>query len=136
MSEEEQKEVSIVELLTFVRKHQVYKGDVIKVNPLAYQSISDWLEDQQITQGQFPIRGAAFYDLYFSWCQTKSLAHSSIAKRRKFHATLLTQFGGAKNSKHRNTFYYINKKVAYEPQKNKDQAGSKRAQKIKSEEKI
>lgn len=117
--------MNLYQLMQFVRKHQIYQGEVAKGNPLAYKSISDWLVDSNITPGPFPVKGSAFYNLYRTWCEQKQLDNSLIVKSKTFHSTLTNEFGASRDRANRNTTYYINKKVVYEPRKKKkDQAAS------------
>lgn len=133
MSQEETKKMTVAELMAFVRKQQIYKGNELLVDPTPYDSISKWLGEDQIDKGPHAVRGSMLYKRYESYCQSHNIPKAEIATRQKFHATMIDSFGSSK-SKTRNTFYYVNKRIVYEPQKKKDQAASRK--KIQKKEKV
>lgn len=110
-------------LISFVRKHQEYKSEAFRIGTLDCTSISDWLFDAQISKGPYAVRGAALRKLYIDWCRAQNMDESLIAKKKSFHSTMkqILEFHLKKD----NLFYYVNKKVIYEPQKKpKDQAAA------------
>jgi hypothetical protein len=107
-------ETDIVKLLDFVRKHQTYKSDALISIPLHYKSISDWIEEENISKGSYAVRASKLLNSYKSWCKNNKIEKSDVAKSRAFHSTLKQVFNYNNNKGSNNLFYYVNKKFKKE----------------------
>jgi hypothetical protein len=116
-------ENDILKLLSFVRKHETYKGDILQVNINHFKSISDWLSEEQITKGAHAVRASVLLNKYRDWCKSNNVDKKDMAKSRSFHSSLKQVLNYNNNKKSNNLFYYVNKKVQYEPSKEKDGQG-------------
>jgi len=114
-------EADIVKLLDFVRKHQSYKSSALINVPTHYKSISDWIEEENISKGPYAVRASKLLNSYKSWCSDKNVEKSDIAKSRAFHSTLKQIFNYNSNKNSNNLFYYVNKKFKNEEKEKKEE---------------
>lgn len=121
----ETKEADLLKLISFVRKHETYKGEVLQATLTHYKSISDWLAEEEITKGAYATRASVLLNRYKDWCKSNNIEKKDMAKSRAFHSVLKQVLNYNNNRKSNNLFYYTNKKVEYEPSKEKDGQGAK-----------
>jgi hypothetical protein len=126
-------ESDILKLLSFVRKHETYKGDILQVNITHFKSVADWLGEEQIAKGAYAVRASVLLNKYKDWCKSNNIEKKDMAKSRAFHSMLKQVLNYNNNKKSNNLFYYVNKKVEYEPSKEKDGQGAKEESSKKEE---
>lgn len=119
-------EADLIKLISFVRKHETYKGEVLQANLTHYKSISDWLSAEEITKGAYATRASILLNRYRDWCKSNNVEKKDMAKSRAFHSVIKQVLNYNNNKKSNNLFYYTNKKVEYEPSKEKDGQGAKK----------
>lgn len=125
MSNSKDNKTDIPALLAFVRKHQVYKSSEYLKTKAEEETITEWMKEENIQEGEHPIEGYVLYGEYTKWAKDKKgydKEKTCVAKR--FHSimrdTLNHYYRGTKNVK-----YTISRKIVYAPKKRQKRSGAK-----------
>ena len=113
-------DAEILKLLSFVRQHQTYKGDVLKKPQEISPSVLEWLEVENVHTGPYRCTGAELCKLYKNWC---TQTNKEPVPNRTFHIATRQVLKYVESKNKHNLWYYINKKVNHDPKKTKQKAG-------------
>jgi len=102
-------ELTVKQLFDIVRKGMIWRGSPIKDNAGRYQTVDMWLNECDITNGIFVVKGTAVRDSYIGWCKERGVTNNSVLGNKIFNSYLVDNFKTVmiNNSKH----YYMNKEL-------------------------
>lgn len=107
------KELTIGELFKIVRKGMTWRGSSLKDNTGKLDTIEKWLEEEDLTNGIFPVKSAAVLDTYNNWCKERQVPTKTIVGRKTFYEHIGSQFKEVHYSGARH--YYLNKELKEDP---------------------